>query len=69
MRELTLMTWTDRSQTKVKNRKGVGKNLSVPAPASVTKRNPCCWNSIVGSEEIAEAVAWWQRTQMSGAEK
>lgn len=58
MRESTWKTWTDRSQTKVKNRKEVGIDLTVPAPASVTLRNLCCWSPMEESEEIAEAFAW-----------
>lgn len=34
-RELTLKTWIDRSQRKMKNRKGVGKGPSEPAAAPV----------------------------------
>lgn len=68
-KESTLKTWTDRSQTMVKSRKGVGTDLSVPAPASVTLRNLCCWNPMEESEEIAEVVAWWTGTQMPEAEK
>lgn len=53
----------------MRNRKGVGKDPSVPTPASVTLRNLCCWNPMVGSEKIAEVAAWRQGTQMPEAER